>query len=62
MSQGLEDGNDEQEDTVQSTTNLVRPTKPKTLKQKKKAKTLKFKENHRLQLKEIKKRMMALDR
>lgn len=62
MSQGLEDGDGEQDDGVQSTTNLVRSTKPKTMKQKKKAKILKFKEMHRLQLKEIKKRMMALDR
>nr|CAG4647956.1 EOG090X07H9 [Moina brachiata]SVE93052.1 EOG090X07H9 [Moina brachiata] len=60
MSQGL-DEDDEQQDESAISASLVRPTKPKTLKQKKKAKMLKFKETHRLKLKETKKRMMALD-
>lgn len=60
MSQGL-DEDDEQQDESAISASLVRPTKPKTMKQKKKAKMLKFKETHRLKLKEMKKRMMALD-
>lgn len=62
MSQGLDDDEDERGEEALSMTNLARSTKPKTEKQKKKAKLLKFKEHHRLQLKETKKRMLALER
>lgn len=61
MSQGLAD-DDEPVAENQEDAPCVRPTKPKTRKQKLKAKVLRMKEIRRKKLKELKKRMMELER
>ena len=54
MSQGLADDDDKE---VEEGTSIARPTKPKTRKQKLKAKALRYQELRRKQLKEEKRRM-----
>lgn len=60
MSQGLAD--DEEPEGEQVETPCVRPTKPKTRKQKIKAKALRMQEMRRKKLKEAKKRMQEFER
>ena len=59
MSQGLAEDEDVEPSGEQP---VVRPTKPKTRRQKIKAKILKLREFRRLKLKNAKKRMNALNR
>ena len=61
MSQGLAD-DDEPTDENQEETPCVRLPKPKTRKQKLKAKVLRMQDIRRKKLKELKKRMMELER
>nr|CAG4637063.1 EOG090X07H9 [Ceriodaphnia reticulata]SVE72979.1 EOG090X07H9 [Ceriodaphnia reticulata] len=60
MSQGLADDEDETDGEVEAP--VVRPTKPKTMKQKRKAKALKMQDMRRKKLKEAKKRLQEFDR